>query len=74
MESRCYLSKITIRTLIPLDVRAIKNEAIKLGLTFKEGDNDGITNIFHTTPNLNAGQKAILQSLINKIGTGTITP
>ena len=53
---------------------ALKQEAIKANLEFLEGDSDGITNIFFTKPDLNAGQKTTIQALIDKIGTGSITP
>lgn len=67
------MTKIIIRTLIRLDTSALLQEATKLGKQLKEGDNDGITNIFFITPDLNTAQKNVLQALIDKIGTGSIT-
>jgi len=67
------MTKITIRTLLRLDVNAIKLEATKLGKELKEGDNDGITNIFFIDPDLTTGQKNVIQALIDKIGTGSVT-
>lgn len=68
------MSVIIIRTLLVIDIQALILEGKKLGILIKQGDNEGITNIFHTTPNLTLGQKNVLQALIDKIGTGSITP
>ena len=68
------MSKITIRTLLVLDVASIQKEIEAQGLEFLNGDNNGITKIFFTKPDLTTGQKAVVQVLIDKIGTGSITP
>jgi len=67
------MTKIIVRTLLPLDYSAIRLEAEKLGKIYEQGDNDGITKIFFITPDLTAGQKSVIQTLIDKIGTGSIT-
>ena len=56
-----------------IDINAIQQEAIRLNKTFSLGDNDGVTKIFFITPDLSAGEKSVLQTLIDKIGTGSIT-
>jgi len=68
------MSKITIRSLLNIDSTALQQEAASLGLTFTEGPNQGITKIFFIAPDLTPGQKTILLALIDKIGTGSITP
>ncbi len=73
MDGNNDMSKITIRTLMMLDVNSIAKEAARLGKTFTEGSNDGVTNEFYITPDLSAGEKSVLQALIDKIGTGSIT-
>lgn len=67
------MTKVIIRTLLNLDTLAIKFEAERLGKVFSEGDNEGVTNVFFITPDLTTGQKNVLQALIDKIGTGSIT-
>jgi len=62
-----------IRTLLQLDRNAIITEARKLGKEITEGDNEGITNIFFIKPDLTTAQKNVLQALIDKIGTGSVT-
>ena len=67
------MTKIIIRTLLVLDAQAIIQEGQKLNKTVLQGDNDGITNIFFITPDLTTGQKNVMQALIDKIGTGSIS-
>jgi len=67
------LTKITIRTLLSIDADAITNEAVRLGKTARTGDTDGITKIFFIEPNLTTAQKNVFQTLINKIGSGSVT-
>ena len=67
------MTKITIRTLLNIDISSIKREADRLGKEMNEGDNDGITKIFFIKPDLNTAQKNVLQTLINKIGTGSVS-
>ena len=67
------MTKIVIRTLLPLDIRAMQQEAVILGKEFSQGSNDGITNIFFITPDLSAAEKLVLQTLIDKVGTGSVT-
>ena len=45
-----------------------------MGVVVNSGDNNGITKTFTTSPDLTAGQKTALQTLIDKIGMGSITP
>ncbi len=73
MVDESKLTKIVIRTLLVLDSSAIRQEAEKLGKTFSGGDTDGITNIFFITPDLTAAQKSTIQTLIDKIGSGSVT-
>lgn len=67
------MTTIIIRTLLRIDTNALINEANRLGKTLREGDNDGISNVFYINPDLTAGEKNTLQTLIDKIGTGSIT-
>jgi len=67
------LTKIIIRTLLKINDTALFQEAERLGKELKTGDNDGITKIFFITPDLTVGQKTIIQTLIDKIGTGSVT-
>jgi len=67
------MTKITIRTLLRLDVTSIALEAQRLGKEFREGGNEGITKEFFIEPDLTPGQKTVLQTLIDKIGTGSVT-
>ena len=64
---------VTIRTLVRLDVTALKNEALRLRKAMVEGENNGITNVFFIDPDLTVGEKNTLQTLIDKIGTGSVT-
>lgn len=73
MEGRRFLTKIIIRTLLSLDTASLVKEARKLGKELAEGDNEGITKIFFITPDLTIGQKNVIQALIDKIGTGSVT-
>lgn len=66
------MTKITIRSLLPIDETALQQEARRLGKELANGDNDGITKIFFITPDLSTGEKNVLQTLINKIGTGSV--
>lgn len=67
------MTKIEISTLLQIDVRAIMNEASKLGKEFTQGSNDGLKQTFFINPDLTGPEKTIFLGLINKIGTGTVT-
>ena len=67
------MTEIVIRSLLSIDVDSLFNEAQKLGKEFVTGANDGISKVYYITPDLTTGQKNALQTLIDKIGTGTIS-
>lgn len=74
MDREIFLSVIKIKTLLVLDSQSIIQEGLNLGVVVNSGDNNGITKTFTTSPDLTAGQKTALQTLIDKIGMGSITP
>ena len=73
MEQLRKLTKITINTLLRIDVSSLRAEAERLGKELKEGSNDGVTKVFMITPDFTTAEKGKIQALINKIGTGSIT-
>jgi len=67
------MTKIILRTLLTIDYSALHNEAKRLNKVLKQGDNNGITKVFFVEPDLTVAQKNVMQTLIDKIGTGSVT-